>query len=141
MSGLSNLVRVHQWILEEKRQQLAELVHILDGFKDDLEVLEHNLACERHEAARTLDGALAYQTVIAGMLERRRKLRNTIANLERDVEAARDEVGAALQELKKYERAHEAQLRHEDDQRRREQGALDELGLRRSRRGRAIGDS
>ena len=85
MSGLENLVRVHQWILDEKRQRLTGLQQLLDRFKDDLEVLEDNLEAEREAAARSFDGALAFQTFIPAALERRDKLRHSIANLKREV--------------------------------------------------------
>lgn len=141
MTGLGNLVRVHQWILDEKQQRLTQLLQLLDRFKTDLEVLEQGLEAERQEAGRTLDGALAFQTFIAAALERRGKLRQTITNLEREVEMARDDVGAAFQELKKYEAAEEIQARHEAAQRRRRhQLALDDLGIGLYRRGRAVGE-
>ena len=142
MSGLQNLVRVHQWILDEKRQRLAGLQQLLDRFRDDLDVLEQNLEAEKEAAANSFDGALAFQTFIPAALERRDKLRHSIANLEREVELARDDVGAAFQELKKYETAQELQERHESDQRRRrEQITMDEMGVGLYRRGRAAGES
>ena len=141
MSGLGNLVRVHQWILDEKRQRLAGLQQLLDRFRDDLDVLEQNLEAEKEAAARSIDGALAFQTFIPAALERRDKLRNSIENLEREVEMARDDVGAAFQELKKFETAQEIQERHESDQRRRrDQITLDEMGAGIHRRGRAAGE-
>ena len=140
MSGLSNLVRVHQWILEEKQQRLSLLQQLLERFTNDLEVLELTLEDERREASRTLDGALAFQTFIAPALERRLKLRQSIENLEGEIEAARDEVGAGLQELKEYESAQANQARREAaHRRRREQIAFDDLGLGLYRRGRIAG--
>ncbi len=140
MTGLSNLVRVHQWILEEKQQRLSQLQQLLERFTNDLEVLELNLEDERREASRTLDGALAFQTFIVPALERRMKLRQSIENLQGEVDIARDEVGAGLQELKKYELAQANQARHEAaHNRRREQIALDDLGIGLYRRGRVAG--
>jgi len=141
MSGLENLVRVHQWILDERRQRLAGLQQLLDRMSGDLEMLEETLEAERKSAGRTLDGALAFQTFIPAALERRDKLRHSIANLEREVEAARDEVGEAFQDLKKYQSAQDLQLRQEFEQRRRrEQVSLDEMGVGLYRRNRAAGE-
>ena len=141
MSNLANLVRVHQWILDEKRQRLAGLQQLLDRMAGDLEMLEETLEKEREAAGKTLDGALAFQTFIPAALERRDKLRHSIANLEQEVEAARDEVGEAFQDLKKYQSAKDLQLRQEVDRRRRcEQVNLDEMGVGLYRRNWAAGE-
>ncbi len=142
MTGLTNLVRLHRWILDEKRQTLVDLLQLAERFKGELGVLEQSLEAERTEASRTLDGALAFQTYIAPALDRRAKLRQTVANLDSETELARDEVGAAFQELKKYETAQEIQQRHQDtERRRRDQVTLDDLGVSLYRRNRASGDS
>lgn len=141
MSGLENLVRVHQWILDEKRQRLAGLQQLLDRMAGDLEMLEETLEKEREAAGKTLDGALALQTFIPAALERRDKLRHSIANLEQEVEAARDEVGEAFQDLKQYRSAQDLQLRQEvERRRRRERVSLDEMGVGLYRRNRAPGE-
>ena len=141
MSGLENLVRVHQWILDERRQRLAGLQQLLDRMSGDLEMLEETLEKEREAAGKSLDGALAFQTFIPAALERRDKLRHSIANLEQEVEAARDEVGEAFQDLKKYQSAQDLQHRQEFEQRRRrEQVSLDEMGVGLYRRNRAAGE-
>ena len=141
MSSLESLVRVHQWILDEKRQRLAGLQQLLDRMRGDLEVLEERLAAEREAAGRTLDGALAFQTIIPAAEERRDKLHNSIANIEQELEAARDEVGEAFQELRKYVTAQEIQQRQERERRRRrDQLPLDEMGVGLYRRNRAVGE-
>jgi flagellar FliJ protein len=142
MSGLENLVRVHQWILDEKRQRLAGLQQLLDRMAGDLEILEDTLEAERQAAARTLDGALAFQTTIPAAIERRDKLRLSIANLEQEIEAARDDVGVAVQDLKKYQTAQGIQERQEVEQRRRRDNlTLDEMGVGLYRRNRAAGEN
>lgn len=141
MSGLANLVRVHEWILDEKRQRLAGLQQLFDRMAGDLEILEEKLAAEREAAGKTLDGALAFQTFIPAALERRDKLRHSIADLEQEIERARDEVGEAFQELKKYQTAQGIQQRQEGEQRRRRENlALDEMGVGLYRRNQAAGD-
>jgi flagellar protein FliJ len=142
MSGLENLVRVHQWILDEKRQRLAGLQQLLERMEGDLEILEENLAAEREAASRTLDGALAYQTIIPAALDRREKLRHSIANLQQEIETARDDVGDAFQELKKYQSAQGIHQRQEGElRRRRDNLTLDEMGIGLYRRNRAAGDN
>jgi len=141
MSGLENLVRVHQWILDEKRQRLTGLQQLLGRMEDDLEILEEKLAAEREAAGRSLDGALAFQTIIPAALERREKLRHSIANLRAEIEAARDEVGEAVQDLKKYQTAQGIQDRQETEKRRRRDTlTLEQSGVSLYRRPRAAGD-
>lgn len=136
MSGLENLMRVHQWILDEKRQRLTGLQQLLDRMEGDLEVLGDKLAAEREAASLTLDGALAFQTIIPAAEERCDKLRHSIANLEQEIETAGNEVGEAFQELKKYQTAQDIQQR-----RQREQLTLDEMGVGLYRHNRAVGDN
>lgn len=141
MSSLESLVRVHQWILDEKRQRLLGLQQLLERMAGDLEVLEEKIAAEREAASRTLDGALAFQTLIPAAEERRDKLRNSLANLEQEIEAARDEVGEAFQDLRKFATAQESQQRQERERRRRrDQVPFDEMGVGLYRRPRAVGD-
>ena len=141
MTGLANLVRLHRWILDEKRQKLVEIEQLSARFKGELEVIEQSLEAEKAEAARTLDGALAFQTFVAPALERRRILRETVANIDREAEATRDDVGVAFQELKKLESAQGRQERRETEQSEHAaKAALDELNASLYRRSRAAGD-
>jgi flagellar FliJ protein len=141
VSSLESLVRVHQWILDEKRQRLLGLQQLFDRMGGDLEVLEEKLAAEREAASQTIDGALAFQAIIPAIQDRRDKLRDSLANLEQELETARDEVGEAFQELRKYVSAQEIQQRQERERRRRrEQVPLDEMGVGLYRRNRAVGD-
>ena len=141
MTGLANLVRLHRWILDEKRQKLVEIEQMSERFRCELGVLEQSLEAEKTEAARTLDGALAFQTFIAPALERRRILRETVANIDRETETTRDDVGAAFQDLKKFESAQGMQKRLETEHRERTaQAALADLSASLYRRGRAAGE-
>jgi flagellar biosynthesis chaperone FliJ len=135
MSALNSLIRVHGWALDEKRRKLVALENLADKLKKDLRCLKEELEREQDEASRSLEGTVAFPTFIAAALERRKRLRESIAKVERSVEAAREDVTQAFQETKKYELArdnNEQRERHERD--RREQSELDELGLNAHRR-------
>lgn len=130
MSALNSMVRVHRWALEEKQQKLAEIERFSDRMRQDLERLDEHLASERDAAARTPDGTMAFASFIAAALERRRRLVDSIANLEREADLARDEVGEAFRELKKYEMAQDnAKTRAGLQRKKQEQLALDEVGV------------
>lgn len=130
MTALASLVRVHTWALNEKRQTLVGLEKLADKMHQDLENLEAELKHEQSAAATSVEGTIAFPAFVAAALERRKKLRVSIANLDLAIEAAREEVREAYQEVKKYETARD---NHEQRERqrlaKREQNALDELGV------------
>lgn len=142
MSALNSLARVHTWALNEKRQKLAGLEQLVERMRLDLQRLDDDLVRERLAAAGSLEGTIAFPAFIAAALERRRRLRQSIADLERATETARDEVHAAFQEVKKYELARDTHQRKEQEERsRHERIALDDLGVSRYRRGRRSEES
>ena len=129
MSALGSLVRVHTWALNEKRQTLAGLEELADKLHGDLEALEAELQREQSAATGSIEGTIAFPAFVAAALERRKRLRVSIANLDLGIEAAREEVREAYQEVKKYELARDNDERREQDKLAlSERKALDELG-------------
>lgn len=139
MTAFKNLTRVHTWVLNEKQQKLAGIEELVDKMKGDLKRLEQELDSENRAASESIEGTIAFPAFIAASLERRRRLRQTIGELEESVEAARDEVRAAFEEVKKYERASEIEEQQKNEERaRREQAEMDEQGTVKFRRDRAL---
>ena len=135
MSSLDNLVRLHRWVLDEKRQKLTELERLQERMNEDLTQLERELNKEADAAQTSFEGTVAYPAYVSAVMERRKKLRNSIAELASSIEAARDEVSEAFQEFKKYELAKTNHDKRESQKRqRREQALLDEQGLQSHRR-------
>ena len=129
MSALGSLVRVHTWALNEKRQTLVGLEELSDKLQGDLEALEAELQREQSAATDSIEGTIAFPAFVAAALERRKRLRVSIANLDLGIEAAREEVREAYQEVKKYELARDNDERREQDKLAlNERKALDELG-------------
>ncbi len=129
MTALGSLVRVHSWALNEKRQKLTGLEELVDKMHQDLERLEAELNSEQRAAVGSMEGTIAFPAFVAAALERRKKLRDSIANLGLAIDAARAEVREAFQEVKKYELAQDNYERREREKiARREQRELDELG-------------
>ena len=130
MSALDAMVRIHRWMLDEKRQKLTDMERFADKMRRDLVALDEHLGEERAAAAAAPESALTYAAFIRAALERREKLLGSIADMEREVEKAREEVRETFQELKKFEKAEaQAQSREESARKKREQLALDELGV------------
>ena len=122
-------MRVHTWALNEKRQTLVGLEELSDKLHGDLVALEAELQREQSAATDSIEGTIAFPAFIAAALERRKRLRVSIANLDLGIEAAREEVREAYQEVKKYELARDNDERREQDKLAlNERKALDELG-------------
>ncbi len=135
MKALGSLVRVHTWALNEKRQTLAGLEELGQKLREDLEGLEEELQQEQSAATGSVEGTMAFPAFVAAALERRKKLRVSIANLDLAIEAAREEVREAYQEVKKYEFARDNDERRERERLAlRERKVLDELGATLHRR-------
>lgn len=135
MTALGSLVRVHTWALDEKRQTLGGLEELGEKLRNDLENLEAELRQEQVAATGSIEGTIAFPAFAAAALERRKRLRVSIANLDLAIEAAREEAREAYQEVKKYELVRDNHERRERDRLAlRERNALDELGATLHRR-------
>jgi len=130
VTALDQLVRLHRWTLDEKRQKLAELERFRAKMIMNIESLEAELAREQAAADRSEVTSMSLPAFIKATIDRRRKIENSIAEIDRSIAAARDEITQAFQEFKKYETAHGNHQRREAlKQSRREQTAADELGI------------
>lgn len=135
MTALDQLVRLHRWTLDEKRQKLAELERFRTRLLDNIGTLEAELAREQAEAERSPITGVSLPAFIKATIDRRRKIEGSIAEVDRSIAAAREEITLAFQEFKKYETAHGNHLRREaQKQSRREQVTADELGIELHRR-------
>ncbi len=138
MTALKSMIRVHQWMLDERRRNLADLQVFLDKLQGDLALLDQSLEAERAAAEASPEAGLAYPAFVAAALERRKKLCGTMEELAGQVEALRDEVAEAFAELKKYELAEQNQGRRDAAKRSRKQRLeADELGVSLYRRNKA----
>jgi flagellar export protein FliJ len=141
MTALDSMVRVHGWVLEEKQRKLTDLRALLQKLTDDLAGVDKELDTEREAAGKSDEAGAAFPAFVAATLDRRKKLCETMANLQRESEAAREELREAFGELKKYELARKNQESQESAKRKRgERIHLDELGVSIYRRNRALGE-
>ena len=130
MTALDQLVRLHRWTLDDKRQKLAELERFRAKMIANIESLEAELAREQAAAERSEMASLSLPNFIKATIDRRRKIEGSIAEIDRSIEAAREEITQAFQEFKKYETAHGNHQRREAlKQSRKEQIAADEMGI------------
>lgn len=144
MSELQTLIRLHKWKLDEKRRALAELQAFRERLEDQKSRLEEEIRAEQDKARVSEAGTYGYGHYARAVIERRRRLDESIAEVERQIAAATEEMAVAFQELKRYELAQESRDRRErEKQRRKEAAALDEVGLTgfMRRRGEALSEN
>ena len=130
MRLLNNLIRLHKWRLDEKRQTLADLERLGDDLQTRLQTLKLEADQERALAARSDDVRFAYPAYAAATGDKRATLSASLVEITERIEAAQDEVTTAFRELKRLEISLET---HERRQRavaeRREQIRLDEIAI------------
>lgn len=138
-ANIKNLIRLHEWNVDEKRRKLGELLHLLGELEDQMKRLEDDLVVQQKAAAAdpTLAG-ITYGVFAQRVILRRENLQDSIDQMGTVIGHAQDELSEAYQELKKYETVERnRQRRYELEQNRREQVMLDEIALNQHRRKKA----
>lgn len=138
-ANIKNLIRLHEWNVDEKRRKLGELLHLLGELEDQMKRLEDDLVVQQKAAAAdpTLAGS-TYGVFAQRVILRRENLQDSIDQMATVIGHAQDELSDAYQELKKYETVERnRQRRYELEQNRREQVMLDEIALNQHRRKKA----
>jgi flagellar protein FliJ len=135
MSALDSLIRLHRWQLDERRRQLAELETLAEKLRQEGARLVAEQASEQTVAAASTEAATAYGSYAAHLVERRRKLEQSLASVEQQLVLARDALSETYREVKRYEIAaatRAAQQRKRSA--RQQQNALDEVAIETFRR-------
>ena len=135
MKGLPTLIRVRTWALEEKRRKVADLEALEAQLIEAIARLDDEVQIENQIASNSTDAAFTYGSYISVAIDRRRTLDASVEDVRKQIEAAREEVTLAYQELKKFEVAQSNRKRRaRDEANRREQIVLDEIGIEGFRR-------
>ncbi|HEX3883154.1 MAG TPA: hypothetical protein VHW66_10885 [Stellaceae bacterium] len=108
MSVRDNLLRLHRWRLQERQDYLAGLESLMERLRADARRLQDEIAeTERaagrpanHLAGNDAGGSALY---LGPMLDRREKIERSLAEIEVQIEEARETVAAAQQEVKHAE--------------------------------------
>ena len=135
MSALRRLVQIHSWDLEQRRKRLAELEQLAEKTRRQITEIDEQIEEEKQHAALSPDGSQLFASFLSVALTRRKRAEARLAALEASLEKTRSEVEKAFQDLKKFEVADEQhEERRAAEDLRRQQIALDELGLEAHRR-------
>ncbi len=130
MSAIESLIRLYRWQLDERKRHLAELEGLAARLREDEQRLEEENAREQALVATSPEAAYVYSGYARNLIERRRKLRQSRAEVEEQIVAAREALADAFQEVKRYEitAANRARLDNIREERRQQQ-VMDGLGI------------
>lgn len=132
---LDQLIRLHNWKLDETRRKAVELERLADHLRGQIDALDAELAQERAAAEESIELRRMLPGYVAQVRRRRARIEASLRDVEVQIEGVREEVAEAFRELKKYEQAQRNRMaRREAAQRRREQIVNDEIGLSMYRR-------
>jgi flagellar protein FliJ len=135
MKGLAALIRLHTWELDAKRRELADIEREEDELHARVAQLEARVAQEKAFAQQSESGMYVFAGFMRGVDIQRKRFQMQIAEVQRRIEAKREEVAVAFQELKRYEIAlAEREKREKIEADRIAQAALDEISLNQHRR-------
>ena len=131
--SLGGLIRLHEWNVDQKRRKLGELLGLLADLEGQAISLEDEVKSEQRAASASPDVAgLLYGNYAMGVIERRRRIAESIAKTEEIEGTAREELREAFMILKKFQTAQENRDKREAEElNRKEQAVLDEIGTRR----------
>jgi flagellar export protein FliJ len=135
MMGLDTLARLHRARLDEKRRRLADLRQAHDELVARAGDLENEIRREQELAGQSEETIFAYGNFATASIQRRHALQKAIAERQTELATLHEELAAAFREIKKYEVVIERRRQQEFlAEKRREQAALDEIGLDMHRR-------
>lgn len=133
--GMTGMIRLHKWQLDEKRRNMVELEKMRDGLQQKLIDLQDELVAEQKKVAAAPVVSITYADYAQNITKRRENFENSITEIEVSIEEMKDQVAEAFIDLKKYEiveqRHREREIKERD---RKAQNTLDELAINMHRR-------
>jgi flagellar protein FliJ len=105
MKALTNLVRIHRWQLDEKRRQFAQLEKLRADLGRQEQKLADEMAAEQAAAEKAGASATTYPAYLQEARNRQKRVTDSIAEVERQMLAAQQDIAEAYSEVKKYETA------------------------------------
>ena len=105
MPSHDNLLRLHRWRLDERRHYAAELEALSGRLRADLGLLQAAIALESETLDPPPRSEADRHPAALVLMERHRKLAHSLAEIERQIVAARAAVAAAEQEVAAQELA------------------------------------
>ena len=130
MKRRDTLLRLKRFRVDEFKRRLATLDEMKADLDKKLSDLDDSVTREKQRAADSEIGRLAFPSFLQSIDVRRKNIRATMADLERERGSVQEELATAFQELKSFELAEqERERRVEEAQVRAAQSRLDEIAI------------
>lgn len=133
------LLRLKRFRVDDLKQRLATLDEMKGDLDKKLADLEESVAREKHRSTDSDIGRLAFPSFVQSIEVRRRNIRTTMKELERERIQVQDDLAVAFQDLKSFEQAEEERTRRvAEAETRAAQSRLDEMAIVRHLRKHAL---
>jgi flagellar FliJ protein len=130
MKRRGSLLRLKRFRVDELKRRLATLDEMKSDLDKKLTDLEDSVVRERQRASDSDIGRLAFPSFLQSIEVRRKNIRTTMADLERERAAQQEDLSAAFQDLKSFELAEEERLRRATEtEARAQQARMDEVAM------------
>ena len=103
MKGLPGLIQLNQWKVDEQRRKVTELEILSERLADQVAQLQADIEREGRSSGDSFEDSQAYSAFLAAAMTQRETLRGSIADLQEQISAAKDDLADAYRELKSYE--------------------------------------
>ena len=141
MRGLNTLIKLHKRQMDLLRRKLSDLERQRDRMLEALALIEQELKMEIELASKLPEMGNFFGDFAARIKQRQQKIHFEMELLDGTINEVRDEIALGFSELKKFELAKEAMLkRKKEEEARKEQIMMDELGSAQFMRHQTHGD-
>ena len=129
MKSRETLIRLRRFEVDDKRQKVTDLETMISDFQQMAQDLDRQIQVEQERAGVSDINHFAYPTFAKAAVQRRDNLAASVDELQAKLDAAREELAGAYEELKKVELIEERDMeRARASRRKTEQAGLDDLG-------------
>jgi flagellar FliJ protein len=139
MKRRGSLLRLKRFRVDELKRRLGTLDEMRTDLEKKLTDLEDSVVRERQRSADSDIGRLAFPSFLQSIEVRRKNIRTTMTELERERTAQQDDLTVAFQDLKTFELAEEERLRRAAEaESHAQQARMDEIAMVRHLRKHAV---
>jgi flagellar FliJ protein len=129
MKGLPGLIQLNQCKVDEQRRKVIALEILYERLSEEVSQLQADIEREGRNSGDSVGSSQAFSAFLAGAMAQREKLRGSIADLQLQISAAKDDIADAYRELKSYEVSQASRdAREHRKQELRERVKMDEIG-------------
>jgi len=130
MKRRDSLLRLKRFRVDELKRRLATLDEMKADLERKLSDLDDSVTREKSRSSDSDIGRLAFPSFLQSIDVRRKNIRTTMSELDRERAQQQDDLAGAFQDLKSFEVAEEERMRRAADaENRAAQSRLDEMAI------------